>query len=274
MRPADGHPPPTLSDVRGRLGRLAPLLLAAFVLGACAPADVPEPAPWRTGAQPAPPPDVPAVVDGPVMDEAEFWQVADDARVSAKGDPDGTARLVEQQLGTRDDATVAAYQRRFLDVSARLHTWPHAQAAEMACGFVSEDVFSDFRAFVVAHGRSTFEAVAADPDALADVADLGGGCEGAGESFGFAAVDVYYDRHDGDGTDLDSFPFEELDEPTGPRAVDDDAVRADLPRLAARIPHDGLGKGPGNYVDASGLFTRLVGTVTGTLLGRLGGSPD
>ncbi|GAB3458086.1 DUF4240 domain-containing protein [Kineococcus endophyticus] len=260
--------------MRGRLGRLAPLLLVASVLGACAPADAPQPAPWRTASPPAPLPSAPAVADGPLMDEAEFWQVVEDARTRAHGDADGAARLVVEHLSTRDDATVAAYERRFLDVSARLHTWRHVQAAEMACGFVSEDVLSDFRAFVVAHGRSTFEAVAADPDALADVADLGGGCDGAGESFDVAAVDVFHDRHDGDGTALDSFPLEELDEPTGPRAVDDDAVRADLPRMAARIPHDGLGKGPGNYVDASGLVARLVGTVTGTLLGGLGGAPD
>ena len=133
-------------------------------------------------------------------------------------------------------------------------------------------MFTDWRAFLIAHGRSVYDFAVTDADTLAEVTDLPAGCEGAGEAFGFAAFSVYYDRHDGDQAALDAFPYENLDEPGGPRLREHDAVRADLPRLAARIPHDGLGQGPGVYVDhRAGVLSRLVSTVTGGFLNRLNG---
>jgi hypothetical protein len=208
----------------------------------------------------------------PVLDEASFWQLIDDVRTRADADPEAMGELLTAHLESFEDAALIAYQNRYLDLSARLHTWRHLHAAEMACGFTSDDVFTDWRAFVIAHGRAVYEAAVRDADTLADVADLPAGCEGAGEAVGFAAFSVHYARHDGDQAALEAFPYEDLDEPSGPRLRGHDAVRADLPRLAARIPHDGLGKGPGVYVDhRAGVLARLVGTVTGRVLNRLDG---
>ena len=208
----------------------------------------------------------------PVLDEASFWQLIDDVRTRAHADPEAMSELLTTHLTSLDDTALIAYQNRYLDLSARLYTWRHWQAAEMACGFTSDDVFTDWRAFLIAHGRNVYDSAVTDADTLAEVTDLPAGCEGAGEAFGFAAFSVYYDRHDGDQAALDAFPYENLDEPSGPRLREHDAVRADLPRLAARIPHDGLGQGPGVYVDhRAGVLSRLVSTVTGGFLNRLNG---
>ncbi|GAA0314667.1 hypothetical protein GCM10009528_35430 [Kineococcus aurantiacus] len=241
------------------------------------PQDVPQATPRafpQAGSDAAAVP-TPAGGEQLALDEATFWQIIQDTRTRAQADPEAMGQLLTEHLSTLDDAAVIAFEQHYLQAAARLYTWRHLQAAEMACGFVSEDVFTDWRAFVIAHGRATFEAVASDADALADVADLPAGCEGTGEVFGSAALSVYYDRHGQDQAALDVFPFEDLDEPAGPRLREHDAVRADLPRLAARIRHDGLGKGPGTYVDRrSNVLTRLLGTVTGTVLNHLNGSPD
>ncbi len=73
-------------------------------------------------------------------------------------------------------------------------------------------------------GRDTFERVAQDPDNLADVDDLSGGCEGVGEFFGAAVSNIYFDRH---GYEDDTFPIlEPSAPPRGQKVTDHDAIRA------------------------------------------------
>ncbi|NYD24908.1 DUF4240 domain-containing protein [Kineococcus aurantiacus] len=269
--------------MRGGLGRFASLLLATALVSGCAPgaAATVSPPPSEPGADSSAGPGDSSTGDGPsspvrgeqpVLDEASFWQLVDDVRTRAHGDPEVTGELLTARLTSLDDTALTAYQNRYLDLSARLYTWRHWQAAEMACGFTSDDVFTDWRAFVIAHGRSVYESAVTDADTLADVADLPAGCAGVGEAFGFAALTVHDDRHGGDPAALDAFPYDDLEEPDGPRLRDHTAVRADLPRLAVRIPRDGLGQAPGVYVDhRSGVLGRLVSTVTGAFLDRLAG---
>lgn len=104
------------------------------------------------------------------MDEEEFWQIWDGVRAESGGD---MTRMVDL-LGTRvvnglDDDAVQAFQARFIDVTGRLHTWRHRAAVELLLGECTEHAFPYFAAFLVAQGRATFDLVAADADALAEV---------------------------------------------------------------------------------------------------------
>jgi hypothetical protein len=174
-----------------------------------------------------------------------FWRTVEDARKLGGGDPATMAEILEIRFAGADDQKLRAFQRELVAVSLRLYTWRHWDAAEMICGFVSDDVFTDFRSWVITLGRETYTRIAANPDNLADVADLARGCEGA-EFFGAAISGIYVDRH---GFDDEDFPFlEELGSPSGKQVTGDEAVRRTLPRLAARIPDDGLGKPPGVFV--------------------------
>lgn len=180
------------------------------------------------------------------MDEHTFWRIVEDLRVAADGDPEEMSQALAERFAEADDAALRGWEEQFLRASGQLYTWQHWAAAEMVCGFVSDDVFEDWRAWIVTLGRDTFQRVAADPDALADVDDLAGSCGGAGERFAYAVSTVYFERH---GDEDEDFPIGNLEEPRGERLADPADVRAALPRLAARIPRDGLGQGPGSYVD-------------------------
>lgn len=158
------------------------------------------------------------------------------------------AAELESRFADADDEILRAFQHRLVAASTRLYTWQHHAAAEMICGFVSDDVFTDWRSWVITLGRDTFERVAEDPDNLADVDDLSGGCEGVGEFFGAAVSNIYFDRH---GYEDDTFPIVEPSAPPrGQKVTDHDAIRASLPRVSARIPNDDLGKGPRSFNDA------------------------
>lgn len=181
------------------------------------------------------------------MDEASFWSIVEDARRDADGDPELMAEALASRFGDADDETLRGFQTRLVEANMRLYTHPHAAAAEMICGFVSDDVFTDWRSWVITLGRDTYELVVRDPDNLAGVEDLSGGCGGLGEFFGAAVAGIWFDRH---GYETDFPIVEPIDPPTGDNVTDHPAIRASLPRLSARVPQDELGQGPRSFDEA------------------------
>jgi hypothetical protein len=177
------------------------------------------------------------------MDEAAFWRIVESVRVRGNGDPYAMADLLKADFADTDDETLRAYEQRFIAISRRLYTWRHWDAAEIICGGVSDDVFLDFRSWVISLGRETFTRVVESPDNLADAADLSGSCDGDGEFFGAAVSGIYYARH---GAEDENFPNPMTgDSPSGPELHDPQTIRRALPRLAARYHgDDGLGQPP------------------------------
>ncbi|RYC11308.1 DUF4240 domain-containing protein [Nocardioides zhouii] len=55
---------------------------------------------------------------------------------------------------------------------------------------LGDDLSTDYRSWIVAHGQSAYDAVLADPEALRAFPDARAGC-GLGEFFGAAAHDLY-----------------------------------------------------------------------------------
>jgi hypothetical protein len=175
-------------------------------------------------------------------DEPAFWSAVEAARKRAGGDPDAMAEVLEARFAEADDATLRAFQRALVDTSRRLYTWRHWAAAEMICGYASDDVFTDWRSWVITLGRETFTRVAEDPDNLADVADLSEACEGGAEIFGAAVSGIYSGRH---GYEDEDFPIlEPSDSPIGEQVTDHQAIRRSMPALATRLRDDGLGGPP------------------------------
>ncbi|MFD0522973.1 DUF4240 domain-containing protein [Paractinoplanes durhamensis] len=204
---------------------LAPLL--ALVVAGCGATPV------RPQASPST-----AVRGLETVDEDAFWQIVGDAREQASDDPDAMAEVLEERFADAGDDELRGFQRQLVAASRRLYTWRHAAAADMVCGSVGDDGFTDWRSWVITLGRETFERIAADPDNLADVEDLTAGCAGAGELFGAAVSGIYYERH---GYDDDTFPVLEPGgtsptgtPPSGYPRNGTEPLRATLPRLAER----------------------------------------
>lgn len=165
--------------------------------------------------------------------ESTFWPAVEAARARAGGDPDAMAEVLEAEFAEADDETLRAFQRELVDASRRLYTWRHWTAAEMMCGYVSDDVFTDWRSWVITLGRETFTRVAEDPDDLADVADLSAGCEGGAEIFGATVSGIFFERH---GYADETFPIlEPIESPTGERVTDRRAIRRSMPDLTERL---------------------------------------
>lgn len=180
---------------------------------------------------------------GAVMDEASFWALIEDVRQTADGDAEAMADELREALADADADQLGTLHRSLVDANKRLYTWDHGDAGELICGFLGDDSFTDFRSWIITRGKDVFEAVAADPDALADVEDVEATCEGGGEIFAAVPSDLYFELV-GDYFPADVPLLEPDDPPSGERQTDLEAIRRSLPRLSARFPDDGLGKGP------------------------------
>lgn len=127
-----------------------------------------------------------------------------------------------------------AFRDRWNEVEDRVFTWPIWDAACVLLGFVSDDFFSDVRAWIISHGRGVVDRIAADPDALVELAsDVEALNTGDAEALGMLVWQMWEELTGDCGGE---FPPSEAPShgPTGVRTdlKDVDAVRRHFPRLA------------------------------------------
>lgn len=141
---------------------------------------------------------------------------------------------LEQLLTALPDGELVSFQEHLDALRAGLLRWDVWGAGSLACGGMGDDAFTDFRTWLVSQGRAAYERVAADPDALVDVAppDLDERI-GDAETWGYVALEVWDGRHD---EDLPRPGFGDSVAPAGEEWDEDDAegLRARYPRLAQR----------------------------------------
>jgi hypothetical protein len=202
------------------------LILVPLVVGGCGKLPI-GPEIYQDPARPAP-----SVTDrGQQVGEESFWVIVEDVRSRADNDPALLASALDYKLYDANDRTIRTFQDRFAAASKQLFTWRHSEAAGLICGALEPDRFASWRYWVIAQGRAVFDKAVADPDSLAAVPDLKGGCDAAFESVGWAASGVWYERYPDGGDGIADLDF--TSEPAGTRLPDGDAIRAALPALAA-----------------------------------------
>ncbi|MFI6843490.1 DUF4240 domain-containing protein [Kitasatospora sp. NBC_00085] len=168
------------------------------------------------------------------MDETDFWQIIDDTREAAEGDPDEQAeRLVERLVQLTPDDVIdfarlfeARFQRAY-----RTDLWA---AAYLLLDGASEDSFDYFRCWLIGQGRDVFEGGLHEPDDLADLLpDFDEEEDGEAEDLGYAADEAY--------EQLTGLPLPEVGErqPARPSGAsldfdDPDAMAKRFPKLWER----------------------------------------
>jgi hypothetical protein len=191
------------------------------------------------------------------MEIHEFWRIVEQARNDAGVttglfDEAEVAEALVARLMTLSPDEILDFDDLLGDVIGWLDTRRVALACQLITGFLSDDLFSSFRAGLVGLGRRTVEQIIADPDFLAehpvviDIAD--GRCERMAfdsEGLLFAAASAYARISDGDE---DAF-WHAIDDrreamgsgdalrPDGEPCADDaEPIPQGLPRLSALLP--------------------------------------
>src|SRR5687767_7871008 len=166
-----------------------------------------------------------------VVDEDEFWDIVASTRGGASAGIAEQPAALRELLMRRPVADAVAFQRILEDVSARADTRDMGHAAGLLLGGVGSDGFTDFRIWLVCHGRPTFERALADPDTVVDLpSDEGEEDFAHAELFGYLAYEVYEDRTGGEPDPEDGSVAGTTDH----APYDEAALRARFPRLWAR----------------------------------------
>lgn len=173
------------------------------------------------------------------MDEQRFWALVEQSRERSGGDLDEQVDALADLLADLDAAELASFKQVLVAASQRLNTRDHEAAAKLMCvsgGYLGDDSFTDFRSWIIAHGRAVYELVLSNPDSLAEL-DMEQGIEELAPAEMFAAVaDDLYEEQTGresheDGVDS----LESLPAPAGaPHPENAETYRALFPRLSSR----------------------------------------
>jgi hypothetical protein len=126
------------------------------------------------------------------MDETEFWELVDDTREAAEGDPEEQADLLVERLTQKDPDSVLDFARHFESRYNRAYRWDLWGAAWVLLDGASDDAFDFFRCWLIGQGRHVFEGAVHDPDSLAGLLDdFDEEIDGDGEELGYAADEAY-----------------------------------------------------------------------------------
>ena len=97
------------------------------------------------------------------MDTNQFWNIIDTAS-AASDDIDLQTELLQTQLQQLSLEEVLSFDEHFTHASHGLYGWNMWRAADIMIGVTSDDVFADFRSWVISRGRRSYEHILASPD--------------------------------------------------------------------------------------------------------------
>jgi hypothetical protein len=206
-------------------------LTTAGVLGLGSCGTVPAPSGYVTAMPPAHGSVTQVPTTPPPMDESRFWSIIEST--GSAGSAYGRAKTLRARLEKLPPRQIAEFDRYMTEAVNAIGQPKHLGAAEVMMGFMSEDAFISFRAWVVAQGQTVHARFEQDPDSLVDVAPDREGEMVAGQMILFTPNAAYeaVTAH----RLVDDFP--ELPTPARLDSTPDGPTYAklaeDLPRLAA-----------------------------------------
>jgi hypothetical protein len=121
----------------------------------------------------------------------EFWDVVHASCAIAQDGDLLQAEALRRELEDSSPEEVAAFYRTFVEVNHALRSSTDVSDDICAAGTgLGDDLSTDYRSWIVAHGQSAYDAVIADPETLRTFPDAPRGC-GLGQPFGEAAFSLY-----------------------------------------------------------------------------------
>lgn len=105
------------------------------------------------------------------MNREHFWQLMDDTRAAADGDPFAQAQALTAALAALPPEEIVEFDDLAHAVQDEAYTaalWEACYVIEPGC---SEEGFLAWRQWLIGQGRAAFERVVAEPDRLADLVE-------------------------------------------------------------------------------------------------------
>ena len=100
------------------------------------------------------------------MDEATFWRIVEDAGAPDQCSPDEQCEAISEALADLSREDLVAFENVRHQFVGRLYTWPMLKACFIVLSYVSDDVFEDFRHWIILNGKERYLSALENPNNL------------------------------------------------------------------------------------------------------------
>ena len=101
------------------------------------------------------------------MNETEFWKIVENAGSPDTLDPDQQCEAITKALDGKSIEDIADFHNIHRRTLARAYKWNLIEVCFITIHYVSDDVFEDFRNWIILNGRDRFERTIENPDYMA-----------------------------------------------------------------------------------------------------------
>ena len=101
------------------------------------------------------------------MSEQEFWNIIESAGSPDSMTPDEQCESISKALSFKTKGEIIGFHNTYQIILNKANTWSLVEACYIIIHYVSDDVFEDFRNWVILNGRKRYESSLANPDYLA-----------------------------------------------------------------------------------------------------------
>lgn len=143
------------------------------------------------------------------MKENEFWEIIESSGSPDTIDPDEQCDSIAAVLSSKSKSEIVEFHNIHRKILNRAYTWGLIEACFIIIHYVSDDVFEDFRNWIILNGRERFERSLENPDYLASFIKVDDPVE---EITGEALLFVCDEAYEGEIEELEEY-FEYPDEP-------------------------------------------------------------
>lgn len=126
------------------------------------------------------------------MTENTFWKIIDHSlRLNPPGS-DGQYQVIADSLAQLTPEELIAFENQLTLQKTRAFCFPVLMANFILQSYINDDIFEDFRLWLISFGRQKFEAILDNADALAEFSNIKDPIEDiTGEGLVFAAREAY-----------------------------------------------------------------------------------
>jgi len=101
------------------------------------------------------------------MNEQGFWNIIENAGSPDSIDPDEQCEAISEALSSKRKEEIIEFHNIHQELLNKAYIWNLIEACYIIIHYVSDDVFEDFRNWIILNGRERFESSLKNPDYLA-----------------------------------------------------------------------------------------------------------
>lgn len=106
------------------------------------------------------------------MEEKEFWEIIETSGLPNKCSPDEQCENIVEKLRGRPKEDLISFANIHKEILCKAYTWPMLKASFIVISYISDDVFEDFRNWLILNGKERFYKTLENPDFISSYIDV------------------------------------------------------------------------------------------------------